>query len=110
MDSARLGESARREIRSAELAYVSAASAWEVAIKAAIGKIELPGPFQEAVAESGFSELEISFAHAAAAGELPPHHSDPFDRMLVAQAKVEGLTVVTHDQRFQPYGAEVLWT
>ncbi|HUP01964.1 MAG TPA: type II toxin-antitoxin system VapC family toxin [Gemmatimonadota bacterium] len=58
---------------------------------------------------SRFTKLPIGFSHAAALAELPVHHRDPFDRMLIAQAGVEGLTVVTHDRRFEPYRVPVLW-
>ena len=101
---------ARRAISGAELVFVSAASAWEIAIKVAVGKLRVPGPVEAAVEESGFSKLLVDFPHAAAVAELPHHHGDPFDRMLIAQAQVEGLTVVTHDQRFDPYRVPVLWT
>jgi PIN domain nuclease of toxin-antitoxin system len=93
----------------ADLVYVSAASAWEIAVKQSLGKVRLPEPFAEGVDASGFARLPIEFEHAALAGELPPHHSDPFDRMLIAQARLEGLTLVTHDRRFGAYGVEVLW-
>jgi PIN domain nuclease of toxin-antitoxin system len=93
----------------ADLVYVSAASAWEVAVKLALGKLRLPEPFADGVDASGFARLPIEFEHAALAGELPLHHSDPFDRMLAAQARLEGLTLVTHDRRFEPYGVEVVW-
>ncbi|HET7038996.1 MAG TPA: type II toxin-antitoxin system VapC family toxin [Gemmatimonadales bacterium] len=107
--NARLGAEAVGAISQADVVYVSAASAWEVAIKRALGKIRLPGRFTDGVAASGFLPLPIGLAHAEAAGELPPHHADPFDRMLVAQARLERLTVVTHDRSFAPYGGAVLW-
>lgn len=107
--SPRLGPATVDAIGRAELAYVSAASAWEVAIKLALGRLRLPEPFAEGVDASGFTRLPIEFEHAVLAGELPLHHSDPFDRMLVAQARLEGLTLVTHDRRFEPYGGEVVW-
>jgi PIN domain nuclease of toxin-antitoxin system len=109
-DSPRLQESARDAIRSAGRVVVSAASAWEAAIKAGSGKLTLNVPF-EAVAEvNGFEKLPITFAHAAAVATLPEHHRDPFDRMLVAQAQAEGLTLVTHDRALDPYGIPILWT
>jgi PIN domain nuclease of toxin-antitoxin system len=61
------------------------------------------------VTDSGFEKLAIAFAHAEAAGALPRHHSDPFDRMLVAQARIEGLTPVSHDGRLEPYEVPILW-
>lgn len=91
---------------------VSAASLWEIAIKAGRGKLRLPGPpakwLPEAMDRTGIETLPIEGAHALAAGALPPHHRDPFDRMIAAQALAEGLTVVTRDPRFAPYGVRVL--
>ena len=73
-------------------------------------RIRLPRPFAEGVDDSGFIQLPIGFDHAAAVELLPSHHSDPFDRMIVAQAKVERLVVVTRDRAFEPYGVPVIWT
>ncbi len=91
---------------------VSAASLWEIAIKAGMGKLRLPGPpaewLPEAMDRTGIETLPIEGAHALAAAALPPHHRDPFDRMIAAQALAEGLTVVTRDPRFAPYGVRVL--
>ncbi len=109
-NEAKLGVEARRSIADAGIVLVSAASAWEVAIKVALGKLRIPGPFVEAVEASRFTQLPISFRHAEAAGGLPPHHADPFDRMLIAQAMTEGLTLVTHDRAFADYGIPVVWT
>lgn len=108
MDDAQLTEPARSRIREAPLVFVSAASAWEASIKAALGKLSLPEPFEDGVASSGFDELAIRFAHARAAGALPLHHSDPFDRMLVAQARLEHLTIVTHDAALERYDVDLL--
>ena len=109
-DSPRLRDEARRAIAAAETAYVSAASAWEAAIKVALGHLRIPEPFEEGVVASLFVRLPITFAHATAAGALPPHHGDPFDRMLIAQAQAEGLMLVTHDRRFRGYSIPILWT
>ena len=95
--------------RGADDVFVSAASAWEVAIKTATGKIRIGAPFGDGVAQSGFVPLPVNFVHAAAAAELPPHHRNPFDRMLVAQARVERLTLVSHDWRLEPYGGAIIW-
>jgi PIN domain nuclease of toxin-antitoxin system len=105
----RLARRVQTAIENADLVFVSVASAWECSIKVALGKLRLPGPFEDAVEQSGFEKLLISFAHAHAAGRLPPHHSDPFDRMLVAQAAAETLVVVTHDRQFAAYDVRVLW-
>jgi PIN domain nuclease of toxin-antitoxin system len=100
---------AMEAIRTADDVFVSAASAWEISIKAAAGKLRLTASFADGVAQSGFVPLPISLVHAAVAGELPPHHRDPFDRMLVAQARAERLTLVSRDRRLEPYGAAVIW-
>jgi PIN domain nuclease of toxin-antitoxin system len=88
---------------------VSAASAWEIAIKAGLGKITVKASFAEAVADYGFSELPIRFTHAELVRTLPPLHRDPFDRILVAQAIVEGLTIVTRDTLVTAYAVPTLW-
>jgi PIN domain nuclease of toxin-antitoxin system len=109
-DDRRLKKNARSAIANADLVFVSAASAWEAAIKAALGRLHLPDTMEAGVEESGFEKLPISFSHAEAAAALPSHHLDPFDRMLVAQAILEGLTLITHDRRFKPYDLPILWT
>jgi PIN domain nuclease of toxin-antitoxin system len=109
-DSPRLQENARDAIRSAGRVVVSAASAWEAAIKARSGKLTLNVPFDAVAEVNGFEKLPITFAHAAAVATLPEHHRDPFDRMLVAQAQTEGHTLVTHDRALEPYGIPILWT
>jgi PIN domain nuclease of toxin-antitoxin system len=90
-------------------AYVSAASIWEIAIKRASGKLDAPETLLDKVAEARFIELGISFEHAIRAGALPPHHGDPFDRMLVAQAQSEGFTIITNDELIAAYDVPVLW-
>lgn len=105
----RLRAAARAAIAKADVVLVSAASAWEAAIKAQLGKLELPDSFEAGVVESGFEKLAIGFTHAEYAARLPLHHRDPFDRMLVAQALVEGLALVTHDRRIEPYAVEIVW-
>ena len=109
MNDPGLSEPARTRITEAPVVFVSAASAWEASIKIALGKLTLPEPFEDGVTDSGFDELPIRFEHARIAGALPPHHADPFDRMLVAQAQVERLALVTHDQAMAPYAADVFW-
>ena len=108
-DSEQLSSDARAAIADGgnEIA-VSAASAWEMAIKQAAGKLRVPADLDDAITTSGFSSLSITIEHALRAGALEPHHRDPFDRMLAAQALVESLTIVTRDPRFQPYGVRVL--
>jgi PIN domain nuclease of toxin-antitoxin system len=87
---------------------VSPATIWEVTIKQAIGRIKEPADLPERIRDSGFTELPITSAHAMAAGRLPLIHRDPFDRMLVAQAQCEGLTLVTRDANCQKYDVSVL--
>jgi PIN domain nuclease of toxin-antitoxin system len=88
--------------------YVSPATIWEVTIKRAIGKLRAPTDLPEQIRDSGFRELPIMARHAIAAGRLPPVHRDPFDRMLVAQAQCEALTLVTRDAEIQKYDVSVL--
>jgi len=107
-DPRRIDAKAERAIARAEVAFVSAASAWEAVIKAALGKLRFPGSFEAAVEDSDFAKLEVTFGHVEALRDLPPHHADPFDRMLIAQARVEGLTVVTRDPQLSPYGIPIL--
>lgn len=88
--------------------FVSAVSVWEIAIKRALGKLAAPDDLVAGIASQGFSPLHISWDHADLAGALPRHHADPFDRMLVAQAEVEGLTLVTRAARIPLYGVRTL--
>jgi PIN domain nuclease of toxin-antitoxin system len=91
---------------------VSAVSAWEIATKAAAGRLRLPTSVEDWLTDPrhrrDVAELPISFAHAIRAGTLPPHHRDPFDRMLVAQAQVEGLVLVSADPKLAAYEVEAL--
>ncbi|MCU1356008.1 MAG: PilT protein domain protein [Acidimicrobiales bacterium] len=91
-----------------EIVVVSAVSVWEVSIKTALGKLRSPGDLPLAIVEEGFEPLSISIDHAHAAGALPRHHADPFDRLLIAQAQLEGLTIVTRDRVFDAYEVDVL--
>lgn len=88
--------------------FVSAASLWEIAIKAGLGKLEVPTDLERAVFAVGFQALEIRFPHVRALRGLPNHHRDPFDRILVAQALHEGLKIVSRDARMPLYGVEVV--
>ncbi|MEV6847055.1 type II toxin-antitoxin system VapC family toxin [Actinoplanes sp. NPDC051411] len=87
--------------------YVSAATVWEVAIKQALGKLE-PADLPERIRNSGFRLLDITADHGIKAGRLPMHHRDPFDRMLVAQAQLESLTLVSRDPQVQKYDVDFL--
>lgn len=102
------GEARRRIAEPAALVMVSAATVWEVAIKRALGKLSFDGSMVDHVEDAAFEPLPISLEHAERAGRLPPHHRDPFDRMLVAQAQAEALTVVTRDPAFDAYEVDVL--
>jgi len=91
------------------IVYVSAATIWELSLKAAIGKLDLDGAdLVEEIAENDFVELPMTARHSLAAAYLPHHHEDPFDRMLIAQAQIEGLTIVTKDLAFRAYEVSIL--
>jgi PIN domain nuclease of toxin-antitoxin system len=110
----RLSEVSRRVLRDPGSAlYLSAATVWEIAIKFAAGKLQLPEPPAAFVArrieEDQVTALPILFAHALRAGELPPHHHDPFDRLLVAQAQIERLALLTADRELAQYDVPIHW-
>jgi PIN domain nuclease of toxin-antitoxin system len=88
--------------------FVSSATVWEAYIKHASGKLPLLDDFFDQLEGAGMEELPVTFRHARAAGLLPLHHRDPFDRMLVAQAQVERLTLVTRDAQLAAYGVPIL--
>jgi len=109
-DSPRLGPEARRAIANPKsIVHVSAASIWEVSIKAALGRLELErARLEDEVVANGFIDLPIQAKHAWQAGQLPLRHDDPFDRMLIAQARIEALTLVTKDPAFRKYEVALL--
>lgn len=88
--------------------FLSPVSLWEITIKQTAGKLAGPPDLAEQVRGMGFRELAVTHAHAIAAGRLPPHHRDPFDRMLVAQAATEGLTLASRDMSIALYDVEIL--
>lgn len=88
--------------------HVSAATIWEISIKEAQGRIEVGDDFAGEIERGGFLELPIASRHAIAAGRLPPHHGDPFDRMLVAQAREEKMTLVSQDGALAAYEVDLL--
>ena len=88
--------------------FASSVSGWEIAVKRALGKLNAPDNLEAGVKEQDFTALNLTFLHAEQAGALPPHHGDPFDRMLIAQAQVEGLIVVTRDARIPLYGIRTM--
>lgn len=93
--------------------FLSAASVWEMAIKAKLGKLELPLPVRSYVPDRmhklGIEGLPITHSHTVEVAELPLHHRDPFDRLLVAQSRAERLTLLSPDPLLQPYGVEIAW-
>jgi PIN domain nuclease of toxin-antitoxin system len=88
---------------------VSVVSVWEITIKRAIGKLEAPANVIERIEEAGAEMLTITARHAHATGELPMHHRDPFDRLLIAQAKLEDCAIVTGDRALSLYGVPIVW-
>ena len=109
-DDRRLGRHTRHAIATAAEVRFSAASAWEIAIKTAAGKLSPPATSNlvEEIGRDGFQPLPVTLAHAEELRALPALHRDPFDRMLVAQARVEGLTLVTSDERLASYDVGLL--
>lgn len=90
--------------------YVSAVSSVEIAIKQALGKLEVPAGLEDEIETRGFQLLPLHFRHGARMSALPGHHQDPFDRMLLAQAMDEGLTLITHDRKMENYPVKLLLT
>ena len=109
-DDHRLGVSARRAITEASDVFFSAASAWEIAIKASLGKLTLPpdDSIEAQLERDGFRAISVSVAHAETVRALPRLHRDPFDRILVAQALCEGLVILTDDLHISRYDVRVL--
>ena len=110
----RIARKAREEIADmSQAVFLSAVTSWEVAIKAAGGKLKLPEPPNSYVprrmADQGIRPLPVSHPHALAVFGLPAHHRDPFDRMLVAQAQIEDMILVTADRILEKYPIEILW-
>jgi PIN domain nuclease of toxin-antitoxin system len=103
-DSDRLSTAARKMLRAAEATYVSAASLWEIAIKASLGKLTVDSDvLEEQLSLAGLESLSITWQHTVQIRELPMHHRDPFDRMLIAQAMSEPLRLLTHDEGLRVY-------
>ena len=108
-DDPRLGPNARLLIEDERNeVFVSAASALEIGIKKAVGKLAAPDDLDGLVEGEGFDKLPVSFFHGERACELPQLHRDPFDRVIIAQAQVEGLDIVTNDTMFDRYGVRVV--
>ncbi|MGB5984947.1 MAG: type II toxin-antitoxin system VapC family toxin [Desulfobacterales bacterium] len=90
------------------LIFVSAVSIWEIHIKAALGKLIIPANFQAVLSKEDFEPLAITLEHAHSVAQLPSYHRDPFDRMLIAQAILEGFTLITHDSEIHQYDVPTL--
>ena len=111
-DPALSGKASRAISSSDNDIFISSASAWELAIKSHSGKLEIPkvlDGLELKLADEGFFSLAISTRHALRAGRLPNHHKDPFDRMLIAQAHAEDLSIISNDSMFDRYGVRRLW-
>ncbi len=104
----RLKPALRDAIEAADEVFVSAVSIWEIAIKTALGKLVVAGDIESRALDAGCQPLPVTWAHGRDAGRLPPHHHDPFDRLLIAQARVEGLTLVSADRAFSNYDVALL--
>ena len=103
-----LGAACRAQITTADVVFFSAVTPWELGIKRALGKLVMPDGLVGALVDSGFVPMPITAQHAEFAPSLPPHHKDPFDRMLIAQAQLESLALVTADSAIEPYGIPLI--
>lgn len=113
-DDVKLSEFARKMMADGKnTLLLSAASAWEIAIKARLGRLKIPDPPDRFISEQMFQNtiqaLPIQMSHALHVYHLPPHHQDPFDRLLIAQAELEGLTLLSSDQQMKKYDVETIW-
>ncbi|MGL4236844.1 type II toxin-antitoxin system VapC family toxin [Tabrizicola sp.] len=106
-DDPRLTHRARSLLERAEIRFLSAASVWEIEIKRALGKLWIDGDIVDVAGRAGFAPLAITWEHAAEAGRLPPHHADPFDRLLIAQARIENLPILSADRQFAAYDVKL---
>ncbi|MBM7057894.1 MULTISPECIES: type II toxin-antitoxin system VapC family toxin [Streptomyces] len=107
-DSEELSDQAKELLDTEPSVHLSAVSAWEIAIKQSLGKLDGPDDLAERVRDSQFTALPITAGHGVRAGRLPALHRDPFDRILVAQAQIEGMTIVTRDKWIPQYDVSVL--
>jgi len=107
LNDPRLTEPQARAISEGEL-YLSAASVWEIGIKRALGKLDVPEELFDIAVDAGCRPLPITWTHAAAAAALPRHHDDPFDRMLIAQARCEGLRLASSDGKLAAYDIDLV--
>lgn len=109
-DSPELSDEIKELLRTEPAVHVSAVSPWEIAIKQSLGKIRGPEDLAERARDTQFSALPIGAGHGVRAGRLPQHHRDPFDRLLIAQAQIEGMTLATRDKWMQQYDVQILPT
>ncbi|MEU2245440.1 type II toxin-antitoxin system VapC family toxin [Streptomyces sp. NPDC019224] len=107
-DSTELTDEAKHLLDTEPSVFVSAVTPWEIAIKQSLGKLEGPDDLAERVRDSQFLPLPITAGHGVRAGRLPEHHRDPFDRILIAQAQTEGMTILTRDKRIPSYDVPVM--
>jgi PIN domain nuclease of toxin-antitoxin system len=109
-DDERLSESARNAIvDEANDVLVSVVSAWEMAVKRALGKLQAPGNLEGVIAEAGFTPRLVTFSDCERLATLPPLHRDPFDRMLVCQTLEDGIPIITRDETIPKYGVQTIW-
>ena len=107
-DDPTLFESAKKAISNPDnLIFVSAASAWEIAIKKSLGKLDTPDDLEAQISKHDFQPLPINITHGIAVGKLPWYHKDPFDRIIIAQAICESMTIITRDKKFNSYDVSV---
>jgi len=110
LDDGRLSDTARQLLFDEEVdCFLSAASVWEAAIKRGLGKLDAPADFHIHMERNGTRGLPVYDRHAALVADLPPHHRDPFDRLLVAQAMEEGMSILSADRILRAYDVPVLW-
>ena len=106
----RLGANARRHLTDdTNRVLLSAAVVWEIAVKRGLGKLTVPDEYLTLLLDAGVQPLAVSVEHAAAVDRLPNHHRDPFDRMLVCQAGIEGAALISRDEALRPYGVTLVW-
>ena len=107
LNDPRLSEAQRQAISEGEL-YLSSVSVWEIGIKRVLGKLDVPEEIFDIAVDAGCRPLPISWTHAEAAAALPRHHDDPFDRMLIAQARCEGLRLASSDRKLIAYDVDLV--
>ena len=104
-----LSQAAKKVISNPDnLVFISAGSAWEMAIKKSLGKLDVPDDLEIQIHNHNFEPLPITIAHGLAVEKLPHHHNDPFDRIIIAQAICESMTVITRDKKFSSYNISIL--